>query len=396
MATERTQRFDYVTRAKALPGWRVRSQSGGAWVLMSPDGVTVAIHSSSSDVNARKSIERELRATSFFEDEKANEERRQKERDERVAAEAKSAAAALAKAEKEAMARFRAAGGTVVTVEHLIRRHPVPTTYSRVLVTPTYAARMLEANVANRPIKQTHLRMLVAEMAGGRWLYAGEPYRFSRDGELLDGQHRLRAQIETGTTLETDVICGLDPATFHVIDTGAKRTSGDVLYAMGVPSGTRIAAIVRTTIAFETEIPRAMWNRGTKIITNGMIAAILNDEKVADRYVYAANMGQSLYKAAGINTTGAGAFYYLAEHVNGRHPKLLTFVDSIREQVGLNRGDPVHTLVRVMRNTPDRSTLGHFAMICKAWNAYAVGRELKILAFRDDESVPSIFVLPPD
>lgn len=102
------------------------------------------------------------------------------------------------------------------------------------IITPLYAAHLLERNTHNRPIKPRYVDWLAQQMADGKWVYNGETIIIGVDGTLIDGQHRLSAVVKSGCTIESEVIEGVDPATFHTIDSGTRRTAGDAFYVYGV------------------------------------------------------------------------------------------------------------------------------------------------------------------
>jgi len=96
-------------------------------------------------------------------------------------------------------------------------------------VGPEVAAILLEGNTRNRPAKPQHIENLAREMTEGRFQYNGDTIRVDRNGNLLDGQHRLMAVVKSGTTHLMTIISGLDPEAFLTIDQGTRRTSADML-----------------------------------------------------------------------------------------------------------------------------------------------------------------------
>lgn len=96
-------------------------------------------------------------------------------------------------------------------------------------VTPEIAAFMLEGNNRNRPAKARHVEILAKEMTEGRFKYNGDTIRIDRNGNLLDGQHRLMAVVKSGTTHLMTIVSGLDPEAFLTIDQGTRRTNADML-----------------------------------------------------------------------------------------------------------------------------------------------------------------------
>ena len=62
-----------------------------------------------------------------------------------------------------------------------------------VLVTPALADAWLGNNKGNRGVDINRIRDLMLAMHGGHWDPYQSPIRFGHDGQLIDGQHRLRA-----------------------------------------------------------------------------------------------------------------------------------------------------------------------------------------------------------
>src|SRR4249919_2348410 len=59
------------------------------------------------------------------------------------------------------------------------------------------------------------------------------PLVFDWDGNLIDGQHRLHAQVKSRTTQYWYVLRNVPPETQQIIDTGIYRTAADALKFAG-------------------------------------------------------------------------------------------------------------------------------------------------------------------
>jgi len=68
---------------------------------------------------------------------------------------------------------------------------------------------------------------------------------FDEQGNLIDGQHRLAAIVQTGKTLPILVCSKMDPRIFDCVDTGAARTAGDGIDILGSSHGKYIAAAIK-------------------------------------------------------------------------------------------------------------------------------------------------------
>lgn len=87
--------------------------------------------------------------------------------------------------------------------------------------------------------------MFARDMASGAWKFNGETIKFSTDGNLLDGQHRLNAIIQSGCTVKMMVVWGLDESSQDTVDIGAARTVADMLDMEGVERPKSGAAIAK-------------------------------------------------------------------------------------------------------------------------------------------------------
>ncbi|GAB2666432.1 hypothetical protein GCM10027088_51470 [Nocardia goodfellowii] len=133
---------------------------------------------------------------------------------------------------------------------HLVNpdHSPVPGTTVIVMVDAPTARRWLERNTNNRPVRESRVKQYHDDIVCGRWHFNGETIKFSADGDLLDGQHRLHALARTtDLRLPLLVVRGLAADTQITMDQGARRTAGDQLTLTGVTghNTTLVAAALR-------------------------------------------------------------------------------------------------------------------------------------------------------
>lgn len=113
-------------------------------------------------------------------------------------------------------------------------------------LTVSAIVRMLhKANeVRNRTVSLDTVAKYARDMHDGNWLWTGEPIQVDHDGYVRNGQHRLLAVIESGTTQDFVVVHNIDPQAQLVIDVGRTRTIGNQLQiAAHITSATHVAAI---------------------------------------------------------------------------------------------------------------------------------------------------------
>ena len=88
---------------------------------------------------------------------------------------------------------------------------------------PEEAMRLFENNKNNRAISDKIVKQYAADMRAGNWKETGDPIYIDINGNLLNGQHRLWAIIESGVTLRFHVIYETDDDAFATFDTGRVR-----------------------------------------------------------------------------------------------------------------------------------------------------------------------------
>lgn len=120
-------------------------------------------------------------------------------------------------------------------------------------VTPATAEAWLGKNQGNRNLKVRRIAELARDMANHEFAVTGEAIKFDWNGRLIDGQNRLTAVIQSGTSIVTLVVRGLDPTVQAILDTGSKRTGADALkMKTDSTQPTTAAAAIRIINAFDS------------------------------------------------------------------------------------------------------------------------------------------------
>ena len=132
-------------------------------------------------------------------------------------------------------------------------------------ITPDVARATLQDNRMNRAVRRATVQQYAAEMSGGLWKENGEPIIIGSDNVLIDGQHRLLAIIESGTTQKMIVAYDVDPEARRTVDGGLRRSSSDVLSVEGLQNGHRAGAalaaminIIRGSRNFTGSVPKEL------------------------------------------------------------------------------------------------------------------------------------------
>ena len=92
------------------------------------------------------------------------------------------------------------------------------------IITPNDAAAMLQKNPNYRRINDKRVLSYALKMEQGFWQENGEPIQFDKSGNLLNGQHRLKAIIKSGKAQKMLVVRDVEA---NVFDVGKTRTWSD-------------------------------------------------------------------------------------------------------------------------------------------------------------------------
>lgn len=144
-------------------------------------------------------------------------------------------------------------------------------TQTRVVqITPHRAAELLRASdgFRNRTVSAPHVADLASLMQSGHWELTGGAIVLGPHGEVVDGQHRLRACVKAGVSFETLLLVLDDDRdvskTWDAIDGGRKRTMSDALTRTGHKSAARLAGSLREIYNYAFGYyPWKSWPTGT-------------------------------------------------------------------------------------------------------------------------------------
>lgn len=111
-------------------------------------------------------------------------------------------------------------------------------------VNPDLAEEMLALNTkGQRTISAMVVERYATDMVTGDWFINGDTVKYSKENELLDGQHRLTSIKESGESQVLLIVWGLDKEAMATIDAGRKRTYADMLKMKGMSNHTIVAAL---------------------------------------------------------------------------------------------------------------------------------------------------------
>lgn len=246
------------------------------------------------------------------------------------------------------------------------------------LVTPEIAAKWLERNnrlVKNRPVNKVRVQFYADAISRGEWKLNGDTIRFSSDGDLIDGQHRLMACLVSGTSFYSFVVFGLDKTVFDTIDNGMMRTSAHTLAIRGEKNCAELSGALTLLWKY---LSRSVQNSNMRP-TNQQIERML-DHHPNMRDAVSLSVGKSSRRI--MSTKAIAAFmYYAAGKID--YEKRDKFFEFLITGASMTEGHPVLLLRdRLLSNKTSKAKLPHyeiFAITIKAWNAFYAGKKMQNL-----------------
>jgi len=121
-------------------------------------------------------------------------------------------------------------------------------------IDPSEATALLEMTTINRPISTARVSRYLATMRQNKWKITGEPILIRGDGQVADGQHRLKACALSGKPLRTVVLVG--DWIFKAAGQGKQRSAADVLSISKVPNAFVLASVARLCIQHNRGLSR--------------------------------------------------------------------------------------------------------------------------------------------
>lgn len=260
-------------------------------------------------------------------------------------------------------------------------------------VTPTRAMALLESrenvSLENRKVDEQWVKRYAEDMRQGRWMVTGDSIKVNPDGNLIDGQHRLWAVVETGIAIDTFVVYNVPDETLDRIDRGRSRTTAQHLQMHGYRDVHVLASAITYCMAWE-ELGR--FNIGGS--RHRQLTA--QPEKYVAFLAEHPELPELIHRVGSRKfTTFAGsrslyvALWHLFREVDEEDAE--RFMGALVTGAGLESGNPILAL----RNRLQALRLqGHGAgepgfvggLVVKAWGAWRKGRKLQNIRLSAQEA----------
>jgi hypothetical protein len=259
-------------------------------------------------------------------------------------------------------------------------------------ITPSMAQDILSHNDNNRPLNPRTLSRYIDEMKEGRWMFNGDTISIDRDGNLLNGQHRLTAVVQSGVTIDGLIVEGLDPEAFTTMDIGRRRTGADALIiAEDAKNATCCSAACTHIISYKEAVERNAPYR--RVVRNGPV----RHDQIIDTYNAYPRLYEYIRHGARQETTIK--FIPLSMYAAIR-----LMMDEIDEKASADFWDKFETGANLGKSNPINALrsrfIGHmsqnagrkmdrnlsFNLVCRAWNLWRSGKQASKLNLETKDS----------
>lgn len=269
--------------------------------------------------------------------------------------------------------------------------------YQEVSITPEIAMKMLENNTGNRPISDATVKQYASDMKEGRWLKSGNTISVAQDGRLLNGQQRLWAIVESGTTQDFLVVEEENDQAFSIFDIGRGRTGASVLKMAGIQNQTLVRGVAQKYLMYRKslnlDLPedapddekwnlKVPWQNAMVTKTEVNQYAINNNDSLQAIVTY----GEKFIEEFRAGKVWYGSLAYIVlKHTTYHSDKWNEFSDAVLTGVDLAEGDPRLTLRRHTTRNPVPTSLWanqeRVAQGIIAWNRWTKGKAVKLLRY---------------
>lgn len=254
------------------------------------------------------------------------------------------------------------------------------------MVDPDTATEWLARNDINRGVRSRKVAQYARDMINGAWRMTGEPVKFTADGRLLDGQHRMYAIIRARVTVPMLVVRGIEPDAQSYMDTGAARTPGDALALKGEEHANTLSAVARIGISIQRG--QATGAKATAPSHADVFAWVNANPAIRESIAY----GHDRYTRTGpLTASTLGYCHFRLAAID--EDQAMRFLDGVASGANLSVGSPqLAVRDRVFKIREEKRAVRAVdivAIVFRAWNLWRKGKSTKsIITPQPGSTVP--------
>lgn len=253
------------------------------------------------------------------------------------------------------------------------------------------AAELLKNMHPNRKVSPALVDKYAREISANNWRINGESIVISNIGRVLDGQHRLRAVVESGIPIWTVLVTGVEEGAMNTFDTGRTRSAADIFGMTGHQNARHLAALLLLVWQYERVKP-GTWPHGS--------ASMIELYGVLTKYPQASSSIDYCLQVAEVCSPSLVAFVHLLGPVYGNDlEKTKRFIEKLATGADLPLDSPALVLRNQLLQTGGHNRrnrrdpiprLMQLAWIIRAYNREIAGGNLKHITVQRKGDFPQI------
>lgn len=256
-----------------------------------------------------------------------------------------------------------------------------------VTITPLMAEEWLKRNVANiRKPKTPSIGEYSEAMKKAQWDFNGDPIRFDKEGNLVDGQNRLISCVESGKSFTTAVVYGIESS--DNIDGGRKRTLAELVASVGFNNQTQVSAVINGIHNYRSKAGTSFSQvgHGEKVLTKKDALKFANENR--DTIAHSINNTKKTKVMFGKWGTHSILYFLFAEIAGDAIAE--EFYSKLISGIGLAGNSPIlhlrNRLTAHVGNKNEKMTDNAYSgLVIKCWNAWVSGQEMQRLVYNYDK-----------
>jgi hypothetical protein len=259
---------------------------------------------------------------------------------------------------------------------------PMSDKRTKELVTPELAAEWLKRIKKNRKINKYRVDGLAHDMERGKFHYNGVPVCFNNKGELMDGQHRLSAIVQSGKAQMLAIERDLDGEVFDTYDIGLARNTSHYLQMEGYRYSSNVAAAARNIYSY---VAHGTFEPNNYVTHQDKMDTVRSYPDIA-KYVNSYGLGKVELK---LSPSVLATVHVLLKQYAGSKKAVDEFMDGVVTGESLPHGDPRLTVRNwIVRRPMSGSTRGWRG---RSWSMHVLNQLLQAWNnWRLDEKVHHI------
>lgn len=255
-----------------------------------------------------------------------------------------------------------------------------------VKITPKQAEELLSSQVKEqRHLRNNHVKNLAQDMKDGNFRLSADALVVIK-GALANGQHRLWAVIESGTTQQFLMMDTDDDELYKVLDCGLKRSVGDAAH---INNSTMVCASASLALGYLnstlTQFSYLKKNQRSEMIE----FVQKHDEQLQEAHRL---MGSLTGHHQNLAPRTVGAAFVVISRMAGHSDRGVDFMSHV--YAGDVSGTACHDLrerfIRMRMEKAKYPSQYYLALMIKAFNSYTQGTRPAQLRMQDSESYPKI------